>query len=103
MYQKLQTGRATAMAELLSDTIDNVNLNNVAVSSTATPGSGGTVLVDTSLDTGAELITNGDFSATGSELVTNGDFSATGADLITNGDFSATGSELIVNMIFQRK
>ncbi len=101
MYQKLQTGRATAMAELLSDTIDNVNLNNVAVSSAATPGSGGTVLVDTSLD-GAELITNGDFSATGGELVTNGDFSATGADLLTQPidltiDFDANSGGVIVD------
>ena len=53
MYQKLQTGRATAMAELLSDTIDNVNLYDVVVSSTASVGSGGTALVDIILPAGA--------------------------------------------------
>ena len=40
MYQKLQVGRATAMDELLSDTIDSVNLYDVRVSSTASVGSG---------------------------------------------------------------
>ena len=46
MYQKLQTGRATAMAELLSDNEDTVNLNDVIMSGTAFFGSGGSQLVD---------------------------------------------------------
>ena len=43
MYQKLQVGRATAMDELLSDTIDSVNLYDVRVSSTASVSSGAAV------------------------------------------------------------
>ena len=35
MYQKLQVGRGTAMDELLSDTIDSINLYDVRVSATA--------------------------------------------------------------------
>jgi len=49
MYQKLQTGRATPMETLLSDTIDSVNLYDFALPNkfgTAGFGSGGTQLVD---------------------------------------------------------
>lgn len=49
MYQKLQTGRATPMDALLSDTIDSVNLYDFALPNkfgTAGFGSGGTQLVD---------------------------------------------------------
>ena len=49
MYQKLQTGRATPMTTLLSDTIDSVNLYDFALLNklgTAGLGSGGTQLVD---------------------------------------------------------
>jgi len=49
MYQKLQTGRATPMDALLSDTIDSVNLFDYALPNqfgTAGFGSGGTQLVD---------------------------------------------------------
>ena len=46
MYQKLQTGRATAMTELLSDNEDTVNLNDVIISGTAFFGSGASQLVD---------------------------------------------------------
>lgn len=53
MYQKLQVGRATAMDELLSDTIDTVNLYDVRLSSIASvpsgaPIAGGIALVDLS-------------------------------------------------------
>lgn len=54
MYQKLQVGRATAMDELLSDTIDSVNLYDVRLSATASTSSG------VSLGGGFTLI---DFSA----------------------------------------
>jgi len=40
-YQKLQVGRATPMAKLLSDTHDFVNLNDVITSGTITSTSGG--------------------------------------------------------------
>lgn len=56
-YQKLQVGRATPMAKLLSDTHDFVNLNNVITSGTITSASGGG---DKRLfDTAATFITNG--------------------------------------------
>ncbi len=45
MYQKLQTGRATAMTELLSDNEDTVNLNDLIDAGSTGVGTTGTKLV----------------------------------------------------------
>jgi len=45
MYQKLQTGRATSMTQLLSDNEDTVNLNDLLDSAAAGVGTTGTKLV----------------------------------------------------------
>ena len=45
MYQKLQTGRATVMTELLSDNEDTVNLNDEIDAAAAGVGTTGTKLV----------------------------------------------------------
>lgn len=44
-YQKLQVGRATEMANLLSDSEDTVNLNDVILTGTTAAGTTGTTVV----------------------------------------------------------
>jgi len=60
MYQKLQTGRATAMTQLLSDNEDTVNLNDEIDAAVAGVGTTGTKLVVPSRDFVALGVRQGD-------------------------------------------
>jgi len=60
MYQKLQTGRATAMTQLLSDNEDTVNLNDIIEDGLAGAGTTGNKLVVAGRDFVADGVRQGD-------------------------------------------